>query len=357
MKFLFALDSFKGSLSSLQAGSLLASSFPAKDIEIISVADGGEGSLDMLPLPKIYFDTIDPLGRNIKSHFKVQNQTAYFELALSCGLNLLAPSERNPLKTSTYGLGLGIKFALSQGYKDFIIFVGGSATNDAGLGALSALGFEFYDKQGKLIKICGETLKDIHSYKAVELEINIQIATDVNNPLLGPNGATYTYAPQKGGTPEQLPLLEEGMKNLTDLFPNVKLPPGAGAAGGIGAGFNYFLNAKIGSASDLLLENLRSKLESADLIISGEGQIDLQTRHGKLIQKLMTIVPDKKFALVAGHISHPLENKQIIYQSSLTSSTISIPQAMAQAPQLMKEKGKELWDFVQKYYLQTEGNA
>jgi glycerate kinase len=357
MKFVFALDSFKGSLSSFQAGTLLATYFPARDTEIISVADGGEGSLEMLHLPKIYFDTVDPLGRIIRTYFKVQDQTAYFELALCCGLNLLSASERNPLKTSTYGLGLGMKFALSKGYKDFIIFVGGSATNDAGLGALSALGFEFYDKNGKVKKVCGDKLKDIHSYKKVNLEINIQIATDVNNPLIGPNGATYTYAPQKGATPAQLPLLEEGMKNLMAFFPDVDLPPGAGAAGGIGAGFKYFLNAKICPAADLLLENLRPKLKSADLIISGEGQIDLQTRHGKLIQKLMNIVPDKKFALVAGHISHPLESEQIIYQSSLTNSNISIQQAINQAPHLMKEKGKDLWDFVQKYYFQTEGNA
>ena len=198
MKILIALDSFKGSLTSQRAGELLEEGIkntnPDIKCTVISVADGGEGSLEMIKNGKQIhpLTASDSLGKPIETYFLSRNDTAYIEMAVTSGFTLLKKEERNPLKTNTYGTGLQIREAIKKGFKRIIIFAGGSATNDAGLGALQALGFKFYSKSGAEVTTKGETLQEISSFDFPNLENfpEIWIATDITNPFYGPTGAT-----------------------------------------------------------------------------------------------------------------------------------------------------------------------
>ncbi len=300
----------------------------------------------MLPYPARSFEALGPAGERITAFYKTHLDTAYFELALTCGLTLTA--QKNPLLTHTEGLGMGIKQALKEGYKKILVFAGGSATNDAGLGALYALGYRFYDPEGNSIRPRGGNLYRIATYESPILpkDIHFAVATDVRNPFTGPEGATYTYAPQKGAKPEDLPLLEAGMVHIEKTFATGPLPSGAGAAGGLAGGFYLFLSATIFSASDLLLRGVKEKVEQADFVVTGEGRIDAQTLHGKLVTRILDMSTEKKFILIAGHITTPIALPQILWQEDLTGNDISTEYAIKNAKQLLRNKAQKLREFL-----------
>lgn len=369
MKILVALDSFKGTLSSKIAGECLVKGIRARNpsfqTEVISVADGGEGSLEMLAAGKTRhrFTAKDPLGRKISGYYLGHHDTAYLEMAVTSGLTRLKKEEYNPLLTSTYGLGESIKKAVAKGFRRIVIFAGGSATNDAGLGALNALGFTFFSKSGREVIPNGGNLKQITSFRqpAGLCLPEITVATDVTNPFYGKNGATLVYAAQKGATPAMLKILEAGMKNVASLFPGspLHLLQGSGAAGGLAGGLHLFLGARIVPATTLLFETtgLEKKVSSADIVVTGEGHIDRQTLHGKLVSKILALSTKRKFILVAGQMTQELRSPVVLHRFLLTDNGVSPEQAMLNARRLMVSKGKELAKFLENKFGEKHFNA
>lgn len=302
-KIIIAPDKFKGSLSASEVCAAIRRGIQRVLPEAIIIehplADGGEGSLDILSA-HLEVETIeaivqDPLFRPLRASYVKSGQTAYVEMARASGLPLLKPTERNARITTTYGTGQLIRNALRRGCREVLLFVGGSATNDGGIGMATALGYRFLDKQGKTIKPVGEELIRIDRIDADQLhfapeKVRSVVVSDVQNPLFGEQGAAWVFAPQKGADEEDVVLLDEGLENLAeivarDLGTSVSNIPGAGAAGGLGAGGVAFLKAQIQSGIKTVIQttNLYAHLENADLIITGEGMLDHQSLQGKVI--------------------------------------------------------------------------
>ena len=304
-KIIVASDSFKGSLSSLGVAEAAAKAItevcPECNVVKVDVADGGEGTMDALRGTlggrKISIEVSDPLGRPVLASYVIldDGSTAVLEMATASGLPLLTPAERNPLKTSTFGTGQLIADALNRGCRKFLVGIGGSATNDAGMGMLQALGVRFFDVEGNLLQGRGESLELVHSIDMSSLceglsESEFIVACDVDAPLYGPKGAAYVFAPQKGADPDMVQQLDMGLKHFAGkvLSCNVtpgdsSYTPGAGAAGGLGFGFIAFLNARLERGIEMVLDAIGfdSIIENADLIITGEGRVDSQTLTGK----------------------------------------------------------------------------
>ena len=298
MKFLFASDSFKGTLSCEKTAELLTKAakqvFPQCSCVSVPVADGGEGTVDAVLSAmggsKVTVTVHDPLMRSLQASYgKIDENRAVIEMAAASGLPLLIEAERNPSKTTSYGTGELIAAALQAGCKDITIAIGGSATNDGGMGCISALGVRFLDKNGKELTGVGENLKRVAhidtSYMLPQIkEASFTVICDVTNPLCGENGATYTYGPQKGGTPQLLAELEEGMCNYRDVIIkafgiNLDELSGAGAAGGLGGALAVFLKARMKSGSETVLDliDFDSRLKEVSLVITGEGRLDWQS--------------------------------------------------------------------------------
>lgn len=303
MKIIIAPDKFKGSLSAREVCEAIQAGIRqvAVDAEIIlhPLADGGEGSLDILAghLAAEEIETIvqDPLFRPLRAAYLKNGETAYVEMARASGLPLLKPSERNARLTSTYGTGQLIRNAIQRGAKRLLLFVGGSATNDAGMGMAAALGYRFWDKDGQWVKPVGENLLQVaridpESAVVDPLLLSSSVVSDVRNPLYGGQGAAYIFAPQKGANAEDVALLDDGLKHIANLIERdlglqVAELPGAGAAGGLGAGGAAFLKADIRSGIDTMMQatGLPEQLDGADLIITGEGKFDGQSLQGKVV--------------------------------------------------------------------------
>lgn len=305
MKIIIAPDSFKGSLTSSQVCAAIKKGIRKADenIDIVSIpmADGGEGTVDALMNSlggsKIQVWVKDPLFRRIKAQYGIleDGKTAVIEMASASGLALLSLKERNPMNTTTYGTGELIKDALDRGCRNFIIGIGGSATNDGGIGMAAALGAKFYDREKNTIELTGSGLLKLDSIDLSQLdprvkECNFRIFCDVENPLYGIQGAAYVYGRQKGADDDMIERLDMGLRRLSeiierDLGKSVASIPGAGAAGGLGAGLVAFLNAKLEKGIDLLMETIgfEEQIKDADLIITGEGKMDEQTKYGKTI--------------------------------------------------------------------------
>ena len=301
MKVLIAIDSFKGSLTSVDAGKITAAAIRDVDknidVKIFPLADGGEGTVDALTSGLngqiIFTEVTGPLGTKIKSRYGIIKNTAVIEMADTAGITLVPDEKRNPLNTTTYGLGELILKAIDDGCREFIIGIGGSATNDCGLGMLTALGVKFFDANGNDVGIFGRDLKNVSSVDMKNLlpilrECKFRIACDVNNPLYGANGCSYVYAPQKGATPEIVREMDSWIKNFAatiekQLGLTGAEMPGAGAAGGLGYAFKTFLNGKLEPGIDLVLDavNIESELATADFVVTGEGRLDFQTAMGK----------------------------------------------------------------------------
>ncbi len=305
MKFLFASDSFKGSLSSEKTMELLtrAAREVFRDCECcgVPVADGGEGTTDAVICAtngeKITVKVHGPLMEEREAYYgKIDDRQAILEMAAASGLPLVPAVKQDPRFTTTYGTGELIRGALEHGFTDITIAIGGSATNDGGMGCMRALGVRFLDQEGNELEGIGNDLIrvahiDISHMPEMVKRARFTIMCDVNNPLCGEHGATYTYGKQKGGTPEVLDILEKGMKNYRDVIIrefgiNPDKYPGAGAAGGLGAAFRVFLNSTLKSGIETVLDliDFDQRLDGVSLVVTGEGRMDWQSCCGKVVQ-------------------------------------------------------------------------
>ena len=304
-KIVVASDSFKGCLSSMQVADAVEHAVfqvcPSCEVVKVDVADGGEGTMDALQRTlggqRIWLEVSDPLGRPVRASYVIleDGTTAVVEMAAASGLTLLSPEARDPLKASTYGTGQLIADALDKGCRKFLIGIGGSATNDAGMGMLQALGYRFTDARGCVLHGCGESLEKVVSIDASSaspalMESEFIVACDVEAPLYGPKGAAHIFAPQKGAGAETVERLDDGLQHFSEVvaksmnvIENYAQTPGAGAAGGLGFGLIAFLKARLVSGIDMVLDAIGfdSIIKDADLIITGEGRIDSQTLTGK----------------------------------------------------------------------------
>ncbi|MCP4971140.1 MAG: glycerate kinase [Arcobacter sp.] len=323
MKILIAPDSFKETLSAKEVMNTIEKGFlkaePSLNITKVALSDGGEGSVDVLVDAKngkiIKHEVNDALGRKINASYALinDNKTAVIEMATSCGLEHIQPKYRDPMISSTYGFGELLNHAFEMGVKDFILTLGGSATNDAGVGMLQALGVKFLDSNNKEIKKGAKYLKDIKTIDVSELkkfeDINIKVACDVKNPLCGENGASYTFAKQKGADQKMIKELDEILYSFALLCEkqfnkSTKNIEGTGAAGGLGFALITFLNAKLQSGIDLIIKevDLENIVKDVDLVITGEGRMDSQTLQGKTAYGVAKLAKkyDKKVIAIAG---------------------------------------------------------
>lgn len=303
MKIVISIDSLKGSLTSIEAANAIKKGILSvdnkSDVVIMPLADGGEGTVEALVQgmngEEKVISVTGPINEKVNATYGIlkETNTAIIEMAQASGLPLVPAELRNPLNTTTYGVGEIIKEAIEKGCRNFIVGIGGSATNDCGVGMLQALGFEFYDENDNLVGLGGKVLNQIKRIKTdnklKELdECNFKIACDVNNPLYGENGAAYIYGPQKGATEEIVKELDKGLKNFAevvkkDLGKDIAHIEGAGAAGGLGFGFLGFLNSKLESGIKIILDEIKLEevVKDADIVITGEGRLDNQTAMGK----------------------------------------------------------------------------
>lgn len=301
MKIIVAMDSFKGSLTSIEAGNIIKKAIqevdPKNQINVYPLADGGDGMLTAWmfnTVGKIETVTVTgPVGNKICASYGIIGKRAVIESATCCGLNLLEINQRNPMNTTTYGLGEIIHDAFEKGCREFVIGLGGSATNDGGMGMLQALGVEFLDQFGNTVGPYGKNLLDIQEIKKDKINLqlhqcNFIIACDVNNPLCGDNGASAVFGPQKGADEEMVRKLDQALNHYSQIMEksfhcktyNMK---GAGAAGGLGFAFLTCFNAKLESGINLIIKNLDLEKEfcDADIVITGEGCLDKQSAMGK----------------------------------------------------------------------------
>lgn len=320
-KITIAVDSFKGSLSSREVAEAVEQGirnvYPACEVCSLAIADGGEGTAEALVESLcgewVEMGASDPLGRPIMARYGIidNGECAVVEMATASGLPLLTPEERNPLLTSTLGTGEMIADALRRGCRKFLVAIGGSATNDCGIGMLHALGYQFVDKRGCVLAPCGAALEEIaridDSGVMPQLkECEFVVACDVTNPLYGPEGAAYVYAPQKGATPEMVERLDGGLRNFARVVReyngyDVAHIEGAGAAGGLGAGFVGILGAKLQRGIEMVLETLHfaDVMRGSDLVFTGEGCVDYQTVMGKAPSGVLNVATAQGVPVVA----------------------------------------------------------
>lgn len=303
MKIVIACDSFKGSLTSTEVGEACADGIksvaPQAETFVVAVGDGGEGTVDALVAGLdgrfVTCEVHGPLGDPVTARYGISGdgRTAIIEMAQASGLPLIPQEKRNPLLTSTFGTGEMIADALRRGCTTVLTGIGGSATNDGGTGMLAALGVKFYDSADKELTPCGGNLEciariDVSGLMPEARRAQFIVACDVDNPLYGPRGAAYVFAPQKGADPAMVERLDSGLRVYADTVVrsvgrDVAMMPGAGAAGGLGAAFAAFLNASLKPGIEMMLNAISfdETIKGADLVITGEGRLDSQTVMGK----------------------------------------------------------------------------
>ena len=361
--FVLAPDSFKESMTAEQACAAMQrgieKALPNAQFIHVPMADGGEGTVDALVSArhgrKVEIEVSHPLiEQKVKTYFGLieNDQTAVIEMALANGIHLIEPSQRNPLLTSTLGTGEMIKVALDFGVSKIIIGLGGSVTNDAGAGMAQALGAKFFDENDQVVQVGGGQLSQIKSIDFSQLDSRLKdteiiIASDVNNPLCGKNGASHVFAPQKGATPEMVATLDQNLKYFADLvaqkigtdFQNIA---GAGAAGGLGFGLMAFAGAKIRLGVEIVIEEtgLAEKIAQADYVFTGEGGIDFQTKFGKtpfgVAQVAMRF--NKPVIAFAGYVGEGIEE---LYDEGFTA-ILGIVDGACDLPTALKNGEKNL---------------
>lgn len=304
-KILIASDSFKESLSAREVCTAMENGLkkgnPFLFCKTFPLSDGGEGSVEVLslhiPSALEILSVQNPLGRLVEAKYAISKdgKTAIIEMAQAAGLHLLSKAERNPLRTTSFGVGQLIGDACQKGVKSIVLCIGGSATNDVGAGMAKALGFRFLDEAGNEISPEGGQLSRIEkienpSARFFEKIPKVKVLCDVDNPLFGPKGAAFVYAPQKGADEAQVRILDEGLRHFSGVLErhfkkDYSQIPGAGAAGGMGAGAMAFLNAQLCPGIQTIMEmtHFEKALRQADMVITGEGKLDGQTMSGKLI--------------------------------------------------------------------------
>ena len=368
MRIVVAPDSFKGSVTALQAANAIEQGlrrvFPDAEIDKIPMADGGEGTVQSLvDAMGGHIQTqrvIGPLGNEVDAEFGIlaDGETAVIEMAAASGLTLVPPDKRNPLHTTTYGTGQLILAALEAGCRRLIIGIGGSATNDGGAGMAEALGVQFLNADGKPIERGGGALGELTSIDITELHPRIAdtetiIACDVNNPLTGFDGASHVYGPQKGATPEMVKTLDAHLEHydkvLTQTFgQSFNDIPGAGAAGGLGAGLMAFLNAELKLGVDIMIDTvkLKERMKGASLVFTGEGQLDFQTAFGKTPVGVAKVAKADNIPVIAiaGGIG---EGAETVYEAGIdvmlgiVQAPMSLDDAVEDAPQLIADTAEQ----------------
>jgi glycerate kinase len=353
MKVIIAPDKFKGSLTSFEACEAIAAGVSAArgkmDIVQFPMADGGDGFAAVMKY-YLHTDTVachaeDPLGRPIRTSYELKGEVAIVEMASASGLVLLKEHERNALRTSTYGTGLMIGDAIRAGAKKIILGLGGSATNDAGTGILAALGFRFLDKDGRPLKACGGSLPLIDKIILPENlpDVRFDIACDVQNTLYGKQGAAYVYAPQKGALPEDVRVLDAGLRHFAGLLSkDIADIPGTGAAGGIAAGLMGFFDVHLNKGIEWVMatSGIREALSGTDVIITGEGKIDRQTLYGKVVSEIAALADRHHIPAIAFcgitevEDAGPLKLEAV---RAITPAGMNLEEAMANAAGLLKK--------------------
>ena len=307
MKVVVAIDSFKGSLSSMEAGQAIAEGVKRvhqnAEVVVRPLADGGEGTVEALVegMGGIFVtkEVTGPLGEKVEAVYGVieskedSSKTAIIEMSAAAGITLVPEESRNPMNTTTYGVGELILDAIERGCRHFIVGIGGSATNDGGVGMLQALGYDFLTREGKAISYGGDGLRELASIEDVNVhpklkECTFKVACDVTNPLCGENGSSAIFGPQKGATPEMVQELDQLLLHYAELSKEMNVNadrfyPGTGAAGGMGFAFLTYTNATLESGIQIVLTEtkLEELLETADFVVTGEGRLDGQTALGK----------------------------------------------------------------------------
>ena len=365
MKIVVAPDSFKGSLTAIEVSCAIEQGirevFPKAEVVKIPMADGGDGTVQCLVNAtggKILREkVIGPLGDEVLASYGIlgDKKTAVIEMAEASGLTLVPENKRNPLITTTYGTGQLIKAALDQGCRKMIIGIGGSATNDGGAGMVQALGVKLLDRERKEIGFGGGELKKISKIDTRHMDrrlsdTKILVASDVTNPLCGPKGASKIYGPQKGATPEIAEELDRSLAHFAemikkDLHKDVKDIPGAGAAGGLGAGLIAFLNAELRPGIGIVIEvvKLEEVIKNADLVITGEGKIDSQTICGKAPIGVAKIakkynIPVIAIAAIIGEDADIVHQYGIDNLIKVSEPPVSLSEPKSKKIQLIKER-------------------
>ena len=364
MRIVIAPQSLKGSLTAAQAGEAIAEGvravYPDAEIAVVPVADGGEGTVQALvdATGGTMMEQVvtGPLGEPVKAFYGLlgDGRTAAIEMAAAAGLPLVPPEKRDPRKTTTFGVGELILAAYTRGSRHFIIGIGGSATNDGGAGMVQALGGLLQDDQGKPIGRGGEALSRLASASRRAIDerfhdCSFDVACDVNNPLCGARGASAVYGPQKGATPEMVAQLDSALAHYADIIErdldiDVRDIPGAGAAGGLGAGLMAFLRARLRPGAQIVLEAVRLEeyVREADLVITAEGQLDTQTAYGKSVGAVAEVA--KRYGLPVLALAGSLgENYQAVYMLgvdavvALPPRPMTLEYAMQHAAELTRE--------------------
>ena len=366
MKIVIAPDSFKGSASAKQVAEALARGwrkvFPNAELVTVPMADGGEGTMEALvdatggKMQEV--EVSDPLGRPLSACYGIlgDGKTAVVEVAAASGLPLLAPSERKPLQTTTYGTGQLIRAALKEGVERLLIGLGGSATVDGGAGLVSALGARLLDADGQPIGPGGGSLGSLAQIQLGELPkliegVEVLAACDVDNPLTGPNGAAAVFGPQKGAAPQDVQVLDQNLAHYAQIISKelqveVANLPGAGAAGGLGAGLVAFLGAKLIPGIQMVIEasKLEDKLEGCDLVITGEGKLDGQSAGGKTPVGVAKLA-EKQHSCFGRRRLHCRRCRRTVSawigaMLSIAPGPISLEKAIADGEKLLEEAGQ-----------------
>ena len=373
MKILVAPQEFKGSISALSVAEAAETGvmrvFPEAEVVLCPVADGGDGTLETLVEVsggEVRTCSVqNPIGETITAQWGAMGDgvTAVIEMARTSGLALLSLDERDPLNSSTFGLGQAILEALNQGFRKFIVGIGGSATNDAGAGMAQALGATLLNAEGKSIPFGGAALADLRSIDISKMDTRIEnsqfmVACDVSNPLTGNEGASAVYGPQKGATPEMVAQLDNALLNFAeivkkDIGKNVSEISGAGAAGGLGAGMLAFMGAELKAGVDIVLETvqLREKLSDVDLVITGEGGMDFQTVYNKAPIGVARIagefnIPTIAIAGLLGQNFTVVHDHGIRAATSIVDGPISLEESSERASELISNSVEESLRFI-----------
>ena len=373
MKILVAPQEFKGSISALSAAEAAKTGilrvFPQAEVVLCPVADGGDGTLETLVEVsggEVRVCSVqNPIGETIQAQWGAMGDgvTAVIEMARTSGLALLSLAERDPLNASTYGLGQAISEALDEGFRRFIVGIGGSATNDAGAGMAQALGANLLDSHGNTINFGGAALANLQTVDISNMDSRIKdseflVACDVSNPLTGAEGASAVYGPQKGATPEMVQSLDDALSNFAsvvkkDLKKDVSEISGAGAAGGLGAGMMAFMGAELKAGVDIVLDtvNLRDKLSSVDLVITGEGGMDFQTVYNKAPIGVARIASEHNIPTIAiagllGSNFKIVHEHGILAATSIVNGPITLEEASERAFELISDSVEESLRFI-----------
>lgn len=373
MKIVISPDSYKGSLTALEATYEINKAIKeiSQDIEtvLLPVADGGEGTLEALITATqgstIDVEVHDPIGRLIQAEYGVlgDGETCVIEMAKASGIMLLQKEENNPFQASTFGTGELVLHALNRGYKKFIIGLGGSATNDGGTGMLRALGMKFLNKYGKEIPLGPQYLRDLHEIDPTDFDGRIKdchfiLASDVDNPFVGLNGATQVFGPQKGVTSNMVKVLDKNLEHLANIIEEVtqitlhKLP-GAGAAGGLGGAFLAFFPVYLKPGIEVVMEaiNFEEHIKDADFIITGEGKSDSQTLSGKAPIGIAKVANKHNVPviLISGYIeplSIPNLSRYFSKLVSIVNQSITLEKAMKNPTYHLRVKTSETMNLI-----------